>query len=151
MLKYCLPLLSVILFTQCKTTNVTSLSEYKGRYISFGNGGGFTGKILNFNLLDNGMIFKGNEISENMAPFKKISKEEVNQIFSTYDSMGFGKMDVDGPGNMYFYVEMNEADGKHKLLWGSHDAGESKELRVYHANLMRLIRSKNQNSKEAVK
>ena len=48
-------------------------------------------------------------------------------------------MEVDKPGNMYFYVEMHDAGNNHKLIWGDHDSGETKELRVYHANLMSLV------------
>ena len=139
--KYLIFLVSImVLCTQCKTKALTSLDDHSGRHISFGNGGGFTGKILNYILLDNGQMYRGQGISEGVKPFKTISDEQTEQIFNTYDDMGFSNLDIDSPGNMYFYVEMHESDEQHKLLWGSHDAGESKELRVFHANLMALVK-----------
>ena len=130
---------AIFLLTQCKTADYATTHEYEGRSISFGNGGGFTGKVLDFTLMDNGQIFKGANQEGNVSMIRKISKEQVDQIFSTYDVLNFADKTVNSPGNMYYYVEMFDNDERHKLVWGNHDAGESKELRVYHANLMSLV------------
>ncbi len=147
MFRFLLITSSLILFSQCKTTqDYLTPYEYEGRSISFGNGGGFTGKSVEYTLMDNGQIFKGLNKEGNVDMIKKISRDQVNQIFDTYDILGFDKLDVNSPGNMYFFVQMNilesEADHKvdnNKLVWGNYDSGESKELRIFHANLMSLV------------
>ena len=46
---------------------------------------------------------------------------------------------------MYFFVQMNNHESAstqnddNKLVWGNYDSGESKELRIFHANLMSLV------------
>lgn len=139
-MKHILIITSAIFFlTQCKTADYATPYNYEGRSISFGNGGGFTGRVLDFTLMDNGQIFKGANKEGNVTMVRKIPREQADQIFSNYDVLGFGDQTVSSPGNMYYYVEMWDNDHSHKLVWGNHDAGESKELRVYHANLMSLV------------
>lgn len=132
-------LLVCTVFIQCKSKDYLTPYEYEGRTISFGSGGGFTGKVLGYTLMDNGQIFEGTNLEGNVTARKKISKEKVTQCFSNYDQLGLGKLSIESPGNMYKYVTMKDGELTHKLTWGSHDAGESKELRVFHANLMSLV------------
>jgi len=127
------------LFIQCKTKDYMTPYEYEGRTISFGSGGGFTGKVLGYTLMDNGQIFQGTNLEGNVTALKKISKEKVTQCFNNYDRLGLAKLKIDSPGNMYQYVTMKDGDTTNKLTWGSMDANESKELRVFHANLMSLV------------
>ncbi len=146
MFRFLLIVSSLLLFAQCKTTqDYQTPYEYEGRSISFGNGGGFTGKSVDFTLMDNGQIFKGLNKEGTVDMIKKISKDQVNQIFDTFDLLGFGELTINSPGNMYFFVQMNNHESAstqnddNKLVWGNYDSGESKELRIFHANLMSLV------------
>lgn len=131
----------VLFFCQCKSTkDYMTPYEYEGRSISFGNGGGFTGKSVDYTLMDNGQIFRGVNKEGNVDMIMKLSENEVTQIFNTYDLLGFEKMNVDSPGNMYFFVQMNNSTPSEdkKLVWGNYDAGETRELKLFYLNLMRL-------------
>ena len=135
---------ALLLFAQCKTSKLATADydtpyNYEGRSISFGNGGGFTGRVVEYTLMDNGQIFKGANREGNVTMIKTIPKDRTEQIFSSYDLLGFGEQTVDGPGNMYYYVEMTDQNNRHKLIWGDYDAGESKTLRTYYRNLMSLV------------
>jgi len=139
MLKYILVLLVFVTFIQCKTKDYVTPYNYEGRSLSFGNGGGFTGKVLDFTLMDNGQVFKGVNKEGVVDMIKKVKKDKVNQIFNTYDLLALGEMSVDDPGNMYYYISMNDNGKIKKLTWGGANANESKELRVFHANLMGIV------------
>lgn len=130
----------VLSLVQCKTQDYLTPYEYEGRTIDFGSGGGFTGKATHYTLMENGQIFSGTNKEGNVKAIKKISKEQCKQLFDSYDNMDFGSLSIDSPGNMYFYLTMNDSDIKKKLTWGAHDANESKELRVFHTILMNQVR-----------
>lgn len=131
--------IATTLLAHCKTKDYLTPYEYEGRIISWGSGGGFTGKVLGYTLMDNGQIFEGTNLEGNVTALKKVSKEKVAQCFENYDLLGLSKLSIDSPGNMYKYITMKEGDTSHKLTWGSYEAGESKEVRVFHSNLMSLV------------
>lgn len=132
-------LLVSTLMIQCKSKDYMTPYEYDGRTITFGGGGGFTGKVAGYTLMENGQIFQGTNLEGNVTALKKISKDKVEQCFNNYDQLGLSNLNIDSPGNMYKYVTMKQGDKTHKITWGSAEANESKELRVFHANLMSLV------------
>jgi len=64
----------------------------------------------------------------------------VDQLFSSYHTMGFNEVNVDNPGNMYYYVSMKENGTAHKITWGGWDSGEPETLQLYYNNLMALAK-----------
>ena len=72
MIRFCILLLIISALFQCKSKDYLTPYDYDGRSISFGNGGGFTGKVTDFTLMDNGQIFQGANKEGNVNMIKKI-------------------------------------------------------------------------------
>ena len=103
--------------------------------LCFGNGGGFTGKVQQYTLLPNGSLFIGAGLD---GTSYTIEEAACKQIFSNYKLLRLSEMFINAPGNMYYFVEKQNAGHKQRLTWGAYDAGEPKELRIFHANLMKM-------------
>jgi len=135
-------------FLNCKTQDYSTPYEYPDQMIIFGNGGGFSGRVQEWTLLDNGQMFKGTNQEGNVNVLNKVDKDQVKQIFKNYKTLKFGDLQIDSPGNMYFFLIMKEEDKEHKLTWGSYDAGEPKELKLFYANLISLTRGQSNKSNQ---
>ena len=75
-----------------------------------------------------------------------LDKRLVDQLFATYHTMGFNEVNVDSPGNMYYYVSMKEDGIAHKITWGGWEAGEPPALQTYYNNLMALAKKHKPNT-----
>lgn len=132
--------LCVFCLIHCKSKDVMPQNTelHHSDSLHFGSGGGFTGKVTSYILNSKG------QISNSMAKklLNTISEQEVEQVFKNYETLGFGEMTMEQPGNLYYFVEREMNGQKHRLTWGAHDFKEPKELKIFHANLMRFTRPK---------
>ena len=89
--------------------------------IVFGSGGGFTGRVHEYSLLEDGRIIAIKRDSATQKVIKKIDKNKVAQLYAQVDSMRLHTWLYDAPGNIYHYIIIKR-DGKkdNKIVW---DAG----------------------------
>lgn len=140
---------SIVIFLMCITmacgsNEIFTPDGYEKNYITFGNGGGFTGAVNQFYLLENGKVFKSGSRQDSMIYLGKLDKGIVLQQFDNYKSCGFDTMRIDSPGNMYYFLSDNKST--HKLKWGSNSIIPPPILITFHANLSRLIKKLNENN-----
>lgn len=141
--------MTATMLINCKTSqDYQTPYEYEGPIMSFGTGGGFSGRVNQFTLLSNGQLFKGTNLEGNVTVMDKIDKDQCAQLFSNYELLGFDKLQIDNPGNMYFFVKMKEVDTENKLVWGGTDVEAPEALKIYHNILMTLtVQNKNNSIK----
>ena len=134
MLKFAFLILTATLVVNCKTTqDYVTPYEYTGSAITFGSGGGFSGRVNQFTLLSNGQLFKGTNYEGNVTVMDKVESGRCDQIFSNYDFLRFDDMDINDPGNVYFFVKMkHEDDSEHNLKWGGTDAEAPQSLQLFY-------------------
>lgn len=106
--------------------------------LHFGSGGGFTGKVNSYILTRKGQVTS----NKSKKTLNQLTEQEVDQIFNNYEALGLADMKMKQPGNLYYFVERELNGQKHRLTWGAHDFKEPKELKIFHANLMRFTRPK---------
>ncbi len=140
--KYYALLLIPFLFSQCKTKDYLTPHEYTGRIIEFGSGGGFTGKVKQYTILDNGQIFINADKEGFVDAIKKLDKDEVKQLFDNYDSLKFKKMGFNNPGNLYHFITLKEEGKEYKNMWGDKSKPVPKELEIYHDILLSCVNAK---------
>lgn len=131
----------MITFFSCKTQKYT-LSDYDGPILSFGKSGGFAGAITNFKLMENGQLFQ----SSNGIDFKEvcqIEKKVTKQMFKNYSTLNIGEVVMDDPGNMTYFVGLNDEAFEHKMVWGGSKGEASAIIKQYYTTLMKLSMSDN--------
>ncbi len=134
--------------TQCKTSkktvgpvynpNAVQPFSYDGRIITFGSGGGFAGRIQQWTLMDDGTLFPGEEV-KNIAQGVKLDESLTAQMFKLYDDYRFGELELNDPGNLYFFITMIDKGVSHKVVWGE---PKNKILAKYHYTLYKIAKSK---------
>jgi len=121
-MKKLLPLiaLSILFFTQCKVVKYTP-DKLPTKQIIFGEGGGFAGVESSYTLLENGQIFKQVGTESTYKELKSIKPKTAKGIYEKVNSLQLYKMDIERPGNLYYFLqEVNEAIDS-RVTWGSGD------------------------------
>lgn len=111
---------------------------YDGRMLEWGTGGGFTGGVKSYCLLDNGHYFKSEDNGQTYTEAGKIKKSTAAQFFANYDNLRLSDMQLNEPGNRYYFLTSKQNKGQHKLLWGQNELA-NKVPAILHKNLMNAI------------
>ncbi len=135
-------LLSLLSLVACKSKQYV-LADYEGLVLGFGNGGGFTGAMDYYKLLENGQLFRSTD-GENYNEVQSFDKDTAVQMFSNFETLGLNNMRINDPGNMTFFVSMGQGDRVQKLSWGGGMQTPDAGLRQYYTTLIKLAgQSKN--------
>ena len=136
---YLTPFLLIILtFSFCKTVTYTA-DNLPTRQLYFGSGGGFTGAVSEYLVLENGQIFK--HLSEtSYDELKKTKKKTAEGFYATYDELKLNELQFVRPGNMYFFLRMVDGDKEHYISWGDHNKNTYPKVKELHLNLMKTLK-----------
>lgn len=114
-------------------------ANYKKSILFFGQGGGFTGMVTTYALLDNGRFFKKNSLTHPEFEYiGRMARAETSQLFTNYTFLGLPSMTINDPGNIYYFVEYSLKKNNHRLTWGgSNPAPEN--LKLFYTLLYHFI------------
>ncbi len=111
----------------------------KKDYLEFGNGGGFTGAFNSVYLTPKGEVYRK---ASSDTTFMKIGTIDINkakQQFSSFNNLGLSKMNLNEPGNRYFYIVSNTNGVEHKIQWGKNEL-TNKTPEILHKVMMDLVK-----------
>ncbi|MFT4664092.1 MAG: hypothetical protein ACI8YQ_002522 [Polaribacter sp.] len=132
-------LLVVLFYSSCKTTKYTP-TDFPDAQITFGSGGGFSGLVTDYTLLENGQLFKRSSKDKLFVPIKGVKKDAVAQAFKNFNFLGLDKMEVNDPGNLYYFIEFKTEEGTaKKLTWGNSKSEMEHTLKLFYSQLSSLI------------
>lgn len=116
---------------------------YKGEQIHFGQGGGFTGAVTYFALLDNGRLFQRAGRDTTFTYVDQWDKTFVRQMMTSYHTLQFDKMNVYEPGDLYYFLQHKNNDGPfHRLTWGKNGFIPDPKLTKYFTLLYQSTKPK---------
>ncbi len=138
LISFSLLLVSSLFFWQgCKTTKHT-IEEYKGNYLVFGSGGGFTGMVKEYWVLPNGQLFKGNGGAHPMEE-KKLKRRKIKKLFKKAEKMGLLQTEYNKPGNMYYFIKYKKGEEAVELVWGREQQLLNSSLDSLYNEFMQLL------------
>jgi len=108
--------------------------------INFGNGGGFSGKVVEYRLNENGLIEKRN--GNSYSTKTQIDKDLCEQIFNSIESLDLYSKRIDDPGNMYYFVSIRDSDMIIPFTWGGINKEADPALKNYYQLLWGLANRK---------
>ncbi len=128
-------------FAFCSSPKYTSPADFPDAQITFGSGGGITGFVTEYVLLENGQLFSKKTTDENYQVLTRVKKNEVKQIFKNYDFLKIGEIAHDHPSNMYQFIEFNHKDKKHRITWGDANTPVESNVNIFYGILNRLTKT----------
>jgi len=133
-------LLLLFLCVACGTTRYTNPTDYPDARINFGNGGGFSGMVTEYVLLDNGQLLKKLVQVDSFEMITTVDRNQTKQIFDNYSFLNIGSITYNQPGNMYRFLRFNHQDTEHKITWpGNQYPEQYPNLKIFYGNLKSII------------
>ena len=143
MWKLFIPAFLVFSFSYCKSVQYSHPSEFPGAKISFGNGGGFAGTYKEYLLCENGQLFYRTSEKASFNELEKLEQTESKQCFSNFSQLGLKNLEINDPGNLYYFLKFEEKEEQHQLIWGGIHSNEKSPAKLFYQNLMHLVKDKN--------
>lgn len=133
--------LLLFFYGSCRSTKYQSPTDFPDRQIIFGSGGGIAGLVKTYTLLENGQLFKSSTMDSTYTALKASDKKRVSQVFNNYTFMGIDKINMNAPGNMYYFIEYKDKEAKvHKITWGLGESPqEEANLNLFYSQLLSLV------------
>lgn len=121
-MKKFLPVLAMmLLFSQaCKVAKYTP-EKLPARQVVFGDGGGFVGIETSYTLLENGQLFKQVGVEGAFEELKSIKPKQAKAFFEKVNSLQLFKLDIEKPGNMYYFLRHVTDNLDSRVTWGAGD------------------------------
>lgn len=128
------------LFSGCKSQDYQP-DTYPDSQIIFGSGGGFTGMVSTYVLLEDGRIFDKAPASESFTLLKKGEKKAARACFEQLSKMKMAEMVLDYPGNLYYFIELKAPEtAPYRLTWGDMNTAIPDEVSALYQALMQTTR-----------
>ncbi len=117
--------------------------NYQGDQIHFGQGGGFSGIITHYALLDNGQLYQKETRDTTYTLADTWEKPFVRQMFHNYHQLGLAKVDHYHPGNLYYFIEFHSREKEiHRIAWGQTGYSPDENIVTFYNLLYRSTKSK---------
>lgn len=113
--------------------------------IIFGNGGGFTGEIKEYHLLNDGRIVSKSLGDTIFKVLSRIGKSKATACFDDCKKMKLNTMKFSEPGNRYYFIAVKEA-GKpeNRIVWGDNEQPVLDEVKNFYKTLMGHLPKQNE-------
>lgn len=133
---------SMILISSLFSCNPAKIEpkNYTGPQIIFGDGGGFAGAMNEYNLQDNGHLYKRQGVTDEYVWIRRVDLKMTKQIFTNYDQLKLSEVQVNKPGNMYYFIGLQNEGKHHRITW-SNKEDISVEAKIFFSILMNLIKA----------
>ena len=131
-------LLLVCLLAACASTSKTSKTKTApSEQIRFGSGGGFTGGVTEYCVLNSGKLYmrKAFEDTEKL----KASLQDITTCFEECENIGFKAIDFNKPGNTYSFIELHSQNTIHRVTFNPHQPNLPKDLVHFNNMLLQLV------------
>ena len=108
---------------------------YTGRQIRVGSGGGFTGFVMTYYLLDNGQLYSRQSPDTTYHFLGNQSTASTKRLFAAVETKcRIKNTRFNKPGNMYKFVQWKKGKRDYRVTWGATDAtAPAVYARFYHS------------------
>lgn len=130
-----------LLLLACKAQEFTPENYPKGQLI-FGTGGGFTGNVKTYTLLENGQVFFHNSLNKQTKNLGVADKQAVKKAFKRVKEANFLEIKHNEPGNLYRFMEYKLKETSNRVVWAEGQSAMQNSVPSIYKQLLSLIPTK---------
>lgn len=129
----------IVSVSGCKSQEY-SPETYPDKQLMFGSGGGFSGLVSTYVLLENGRIYDKPPTGDAYSRLTKISRKKAHEHFETAEELSNSEDGISEPGNIYHFVWLISSTDTVSWTWGNPQKQPSEELEQLYKTLMEETR-----------
>ncbi len=108
----------------------------------FGQGGGFSGIVTHYALLDDRRLFQKADRDSSYTFITKWNKEFVHQMFDNYHLLRIDTLQYYEPGDIYYFIEYHARDKTvHRIAWGRPGFSPNNNIIIFYNLLFRSTKT----------
>ena len=123
----------------CKSSKMGP-DSYEKPQIRFGSGGGFTGAITTYALLESGKLYEHNSMGvDTFQLVLEVPKDRTKEIFAEVGNSGLDSTNYTSYGNFYHFLEWREGADSSRITWANNDPKIDAEWQEMYKMLKGLV------------
>ncbi len=119
-----------LFFWSCKPKDYV-MDNLPNRQITFGEGGGFTGKYTTWMLLDSGQVFQKSGIGAKYAEIGKLKYSQAKKFYKRADAISVDVMKQNKAGNYNYELILQRDSVDYKAGWANEADIDTSILNLY--------------------
>lgn len=119
-----------LFFWSCKPKDYL-MDNLPNRQITFGEGGGFTGKYTTWMLLDSGQVFQKSGIGAEYAEIGKLKYAQAKKFYKRADAVSVDMMKQNKAGNYNYELILQRDSVDYKAGWANEADIDTSILNLY--------------------
>jgi hypothetical protein len=132
-------LTAVLALTLASCGTTYTASNLPDKQILFGEGGGFTGNVKEYILLENGQLFTRTTFAGEATELPKVKKKTAESYFLKLEELK--DMSYIKPGNKYTYVQYQvDSSTNYRVVWKDGDENAPESAQMYFEELKGLVK-----------
>ncbi len=131
-------LLTPFLCWTCKSSQLGP-DSYDKRQIRFGSGGGFTGAVTTYALLETGQLFEQSMAQDSFSLLRELPRAQTKALFKEIEASAIDTFQYTSYGNFYHFVEWRDKEGHNRIAWASDDPKIDPTWRTMYASLKAIV------------
>lgn len=116
-----------------------SLQSPAADHIVFGSGGGFTGAVTAYYILPDGQLFKVDGLQKDTTVLEPLKRKHTKKIFKVIQGLNLGKLAINEPGNLYYFIRQSTTDSLQEATWGAAGYTPPAEVIDFYQELMNIV------------
>ena len=109
--------IALLLMASCRNSAPQS-SDNRVATLTYGQGGGVTGKYSEYALTIEGNLYKHDMASGERVFVKKVERKPCRSLFIEAEKLNLMEMDFNHPANMNYYIIYRKGVNEKKVNWG---------------------------------
>ena len=109
-------------------------------HIAFGSGGGFTGAVKQYHLLEDGQIVEEVKLKDSIEykVVAEIGKRKAKDCFETVKKMQLDSLQFNQPSNRYYFISVPTKDTlvRNRIVWGDIEKPVAPEVQNFYKTLL---------------
>lgn len=122
--------IACLFFWSCKPKDYL-IDDLPNRQITFGEGGGFTGKYTTWMLLDSGQIFQKSGIGTKFSEIGKLKYSQAKKFYKRADAISLDVMKESRPDNYNYELVLQRDSVDYKASWSKEANVDNSILDLY--------------------
>ncbi|RMG71014.1 MAG: hypothetical protein D6722_07580 [Bacteroidetes bacterium] len=119
--------LSLWLVFACKSS-LPLPGQAKGPQIRFGSGGGITGAVTTYTLLEKGHLYRHTSRPDSLTYLWQVPRAERKAFFARIEDLDLATKPLMQPGNLYYFLEYRTETDSARSVWGAPGAQVPEEI-----------------------